>query len=509
LLPPRFSRIARGLGRLACAVALIAGPATLTGCISYEEDGPLGYSLGDPSELGRYPRQPLVVQTLRTLPGTAELEGPNTMFASAVDVTDADLKYTAADYPIGPGDLLQISISDLVAPGVERVVSQRVSETGNISLPLAGQIAAGGKTEAQLEVAINQQYRDLQLMNNAPISVTVVEALSRTFSVAGAVNAPGLYAINKPNFRLLDAYVLARSATSEVGIPYIYVIRTLPSDNAAPAAPARPAGPGVRPGANDPLAPTPAPGSALPTPAQPNAAAPVNGPVYFAAQAQPATAPGDTEGRILQVEGQQRPASAAPTAAAPVADPLAAVPPTSAPAAAPAVVTGTKAPFEFNAPAEPNNVRVIRIPFENLKKGELKYNIIIKPGDVVYVPSPAIGEYYLGGHILRTGVYSLTARDVTLTQAIISAGGLDQVAIPQRTLIRRKIDGDREVIVRVDLAKIFAGFEPNIYLKPDDQVMVGTNALAPFIAVLRNSFRFTYGFGFLYDKNFAEEGNQN
>ena len=33
--------------------------------------------------------------------------------------------------------------------------------------------------------------------------------------------------------------------------------------------------------------------------------------------------------------------------------------------------------------------------------------------------------------------------------------------------------------------------------------MVGTNAIAPFLATLRSAFRFTYGAGFLYDRNFA------
>ncbi|CAA9440219.1 MAG: hypothetical protein AVDCRST_MAG64-4134, partial [uncultured Phycisphaerae bacterium] len=68
---------------------------------------------------------------------------------------------------------------------------------------------------------------------------------------------------------------------------------------------------------------------------------------------------------------------------------------------------------------------------------------------------------------------------------------------------------DREVFVRVNLAKIFEGEAPDIYLKPDDQVLVGTNMLAPFIAAVRGAFRFTYGFGFLYDRNFAAEENQN
>ena len=55
----------------------------------------------------------------------------------------------------------------------------------------------------------------------------------------------------------------------------------------------------------------------------------------------------------------------------------------------------------------------------------------------------------------------------------------------------------------MDLDKIFAGHEPDIYLKPDDQVMVGTNVLAPFLSAVRGAFRITYGFGFLYDRNFA------
>ena len=44
------------------------------------------------------------------------------------------------------------------------------------------------------------------------------------------------------------------------------------------------------------------------------------------------------------------------------------------------------------------------------------------------VRPPIQGEYYMGGHIARTGVYSLTARKITLIQALWSAGGLDQLA---------------------------------------------------------------------------------
>ena len=66
-----------------------------------------------------------------------------------------------------------------------------------------------------------------------------------------------------------------------------------------------------------------------------------------------------------------------------------------------------------------------------------------------------------------------------------------------------RIAPDREVFVRVNLERIFSGEQPDLYLQPDDQIMVGTNALAPFLSALRGAFRITYGFGFLYDRNFA------
>jgi len=34
--------------------------------------------------------------------------------------------------------------------------------------------------------------------------------------------------------------------------------------------------------------------------------------------------------------------------------------------------------------------------------------------------------------------------------------------------------------------------------------MVGTDVRASFFAVLRHAFRMSYGFGFIYDRNFAD-----
>lgn len=146
--------------------------------------------------------------------------------------------------------------------------------------------------------------------------------------------------------------------------------------------------------------------------------------------------------------------------------------------------------------------RVIRIPINALKEGNPKYNIVIRPGDVIHVPNIIPGEFYMYGHVGRPGVYSLTGRRVTLKQALAAAGGLDAVAIPRKCDLVRRIGPNQEVIVMVDLMRIFDGEQPDIFLKPNDFINVGTDAVAPFLAVTRNAYRASYGWGFVYDRNY-------
>src|SRR5262249_19216336 len=152
---------------------------------------------------------------------------------------------------------------------------------------------------------------------------------------------------------------------------------------------------------------------------------------------------------------------------------------------------------------------IIRVPVAALKQGDLRYNIIIRPDDMVIVRPVTQGEYYMGGHVNRVGANSLTARKITLTHAVIAAGQPPKSATPRRCQLTRRLGSDHQCFVRIDLEKVFAGEQPDVFLKPDDQVLVGTNIWAPFIAAVRGGFRMTYGFGFLYDRNFAYDNNGN
>ncbi|MEI8196371.1 MAG: polysaccharide biosynthesis/export family protein [Phycisphaerae bacterium] len=151
--------------------------------------------------------------------------------------------------------------------------------------------------------------------------------------------------------------------------------------------------------------------------------------------------------------------------------------------------------------------RVIKIPIGALREGVSKYNIVIRPGDVINVPTVEPGEFYMMGNIGRPGVYSLTGRKITLKQAVAAAGNLGPLAIPRRCDLIRRIGKDQEVVIQVNLQKVFDGEQPDIFLKPDDVVNIGTDMIAPFLAVTRNAYRASYGGGFVYDRNLNTNSN--
>ncbi len=148
--------------------------------------------------------------------------------------------------------------------------------------------------------------------------------------------------------------------------------------------------------------------------------------------------------------------------------------------------------------------RLIRIPADKLLAGNPRYNIIIKPGDTVHVPVDIIGEFGITGNVNRSGYIDLTGRPITLKQAIALAGGLGPLASPKNVEVIRRIGTAREEIVMVDLDKIASGEQPDFFIKPNDLINVGTDVAARRKAVLRNTFRATCGFGFVYDRNFAD-----
>ncbi len=151
--------------------------------------------------------------------------------------------------------------------------------------------------------------------------------------------------------------------------------------------------------------------------------------------------------------------------------------------------------------------RVIEVPVGPLLQGAAQYNLVIRPGDVINVPGPEQGFVYAEGPgINRVGVYGLPqAGQLTIQRLVAAAGGLSEIAIPERVDITRRVGDKRQATVRLNLRAIYEGTQPDIVLKSDDLVNFGTNFWATPMAIIRNGFRMTYGFGFLLDRNFGSD----
>jgi len=148
--------------------------------------------------------------------------------------------------------------------------------------------------------------------------------------------------------------------------------------------------------------------------------------------------------------------------------------------------------------------RIIRFDVKALQSGDPTQNVVLRDGDVVTIPAPLMGDFYMAGEVARPGVYSLTGRKITLLQAIAAAGGLSAVAVPWRTEVIRRISETEEEIIYVDISLVARGEVPDFYVQPEDLIRVGTDQGAIYNAVHRNAYRATYGVGAVYDTNFAE-----
>lgn len=127
------------------------------------------------------------------------------------------------DYPLGPGDVLEISV-----PGVEELSNRtvRVSSEGTISLPLVGVVQASELTEKGLGDEIRHRLEE-NYMYDPQVSLFVREYRSRQVAVTGAVAKPGLYSLASAADTLLDMISRAGGMTAEAA-PRIHFVPAEP-----------------------------------------------------------------------------------------------------------------------------------------------------------------------------------------------------------------------------------------------------------------------------------------
>ncbi len=122
-----------------------------------------------------------------------------------------------ADYRIGPKDLLDISVFGLD----ELTKTVRVSEDGNITLPLLGGVEVDGLSKDELEKKISQLLEE-KYLQNPQVTVFISEYQSKRVSVLGAVRNPGPYELLGRQ-TLLQVISQAGGITNESGKAIIVI----------------------------------------------------------------------------------------------------------------------------------------------------------------------------------------------------------------------------------------------------------------------------------------------
>ncbi len=587
----------------------------LTGC---------GNKFFDPTQVGRFRTVPSVNVILDSL-GVAE-ETP-IAWEEGEEPKPTDTVSDMHDYAFRAGDIIRISIFELLGSGTTYVNDYPVTETGRISIPEVGVVEAAGLTETQLEEKI-KQILSPSLLKNPLVTVTLISSQQRAFSILGdGVLAPSRYVIPRYNFKLTDALAMA-SGTRQFNVSYIYVSRVA-QDNRRfqPMSKNEPGGSEIKTynrgitkarqqimssraqdkfkwpdskvviSSSEMITKQEFTGtrkgfdqfgnnsrsysnqgnvwqlSEMPTTTPINEPVSVQDVLKTMSERSGQQTNNDIESRPYQTQvhpnGQvnrqtsRGGISVSPGGFVTVSDPRESSNnenighiewefrngkwvPVSVESEKPAepqkeeghiewvfkngkyvpVQVGGERPTEPAIPRQPRETfiappeevkepdfgwaeqgektRLIKIPTDKLLAGDPRYNIVIKPGDTIFVPVDIVGEFYIMGNVNRTGPIALTGRPMTLKQAIVAAGGLGPLAWPKRCEVIRRIGRKKEEIVMVDLDKIFNGEQPDFFIKPHDTINVGTHATARWRAILRNAFRATYGFGFVYDRNFAD-----
>jgi len=145
----------------------------------------------------------------------------------------------AGGYRIGPDDLLDIQVPDLIdstsaptagtsarpgdagptpmsgAPTFAQ--GERVSGNGDVTVPFLGQVRADGLTPNELEREIGSRLVARRILKRPQVSVNVLEYRSRVVAVVGAVERPGDFPAARPGATLGDMIWAAGGPSKDAG----------------------------------------------------------------------------------------------------------------------------------------------------------------------------------------------------------------------------------------------------------------------------------------------------
>lgn len=127
-----------------------------------------------------------------------------------------------AAYQMGPEDVIDV----FVWKEPELTATVMVRPDGKVSLPLAGELAANGKTAVQLQQEIVERLK--RYINDPVVNVIIKEINSLKISVLGEVHKPDVYRI-KTRVTVLDAIAMAGGFTDLAKPNRILILQNTPT----------------------------------------------------------------------------------------------------------------------------------------------------------------------------------------------------------------------------------------------------------------------------------------
>jgi polysaccharide export outer membrane protein len=126
-----------------------------------------------------------------------------------------------AGYKIAPMDILTVKVFKMAALSGDYAVDL----TGNISMPLIGEVPAYDLTTAQLDQSLTRKLGE-KYLENPDVSVGIKSSTRRSVTVDGAVNKSGSYPVYGPT-TLMQAVAAAGGTREDANARRVAIFRTI------------------------------------------------------------------------------------------------------------------------------------------------------------------------------------------------------------------------------------------------------------------------------------------
>lgn len=348
-------------------------------------------------------------------------------------------------YLLGPGDVLDVNIPDLIEIGRSDPFQTSVLETGQIQIPRLGLVPVAGlslaETQARLVDALAQGF-----LVDPSVNVTLVQKGTVNVVVLGAVNNPGVQALPRFENDVGHAIAAAGGLAEEAGEIIEIHRRNGPAIPFAAASPATT----IR--------------GQSPAPASRAAETAPDRPTSLLAAFQSSHSVGAPQSPPVIPADFNQPEPLATPPIEPPANPS---------------LELNQVPFHVDP--------IVRIPLRGADPAWIQPDmVLLGPGDVIVVPHRTQQVFYVVGQLSEVNRTRFTVgdrdreigngfvlppdREIDVVTAVAMAGFIDPIDSPTTVTVHRVQPDGRPLLVHVDLIRARTDARENILIQPGDIV---------------------------------------